>query len=73
MTHDDVILTQVHGVFAYTSTGFERALRAIESNSLKNISDLVTHQLPLSQFEKAFDLLRTRSEPIVKIVLLPEK
>lgn len=58
-------------MFAYTSKGFERALRAIEDGSLQGLGDLVTHQINLEYFEKAFHLLRSRAEPIVKIVLLP--
>ncbi len=60
----------VHGIFAYTSSGFERALRAIESGAL-DVGSLVTHRLPLVKYEHAFELLRTRSEPLVKIVLEP--
>jgi 2-desacetyl-2-hydroxyethyl bacteriochlorophyllide A dehydrogenase len=60
----------VHGVFAYTSASFAQALRLIESGRL-DVSPLVTHRFPLAEFEKAFDLLRRRPEPVVKVILEP--
>lgn len=61
---------RVHGVFAYRSQNFEQALRLIESGRV-NVAPLVTHRFPLSDFEKAFDLLARRTEPAVKVVLRP--
>lgn len=60
----------IHGVFAYTTASFEQALRLIESGRL-DVAPLVTHRFPLAEFEKAFDLLRTRPEPVVKVMLRP--
>ena len=60
----------IHGTFAYTSESFEQALRLIESGRL-DVSPLVTHRFPLAEFEKAFDLLRRRPEPVVKVILEP--
>ena len=61
----------VHGVFAYTTASFEQALRLIESGRL-DVAPLVTHTFPLADFQKAFDLLRRRAEPVVKVILKPQ-
>jgi 2-desacetyl-2-hydroxyethyl bacteriochlorophyllide A dehydrogenase len=61
---------RVDGVFAYTTASFVEALRLIESGRL-NVKPLVTHTFPLQDFEKAFDLLSTRREPVVKVMLRP--
>jgi threonine dehydrogenase-like Zn-dependent dehydrogenase len=61
---------RVDGVFAYTTASFEQALRIIESGKL-DVRPLVTHTLPLHEFEKAFDLLSNRPEPVVKVMLKP--
>jgi len=60
----------IEGVFAYTTASFEKALRLIESGRL-DVAPLVTHRFPLAEFQKAFDLLRTRPEPVVKVILEP--
>jgi len=61
---------RVDGVFAYTTASFEQALRIIESGKL-DVRPLVTHTLPLREFEKAFDLLCNRPEAVVKVMLKP--
>ena len=61
---------RVEGVFAYTTASFEQALRIIESGKL-DVRPLVTHTLPLQEFQKAFDLLSNRPEPVVKVMLRP--
>jgi threonine dehydrogenase-like Zn-dependent dehydrogenase len=61
---------RVDGVFAYTTASFDQALRIIESGQL-DVRPLVTHTLPLREFEKAFDLLSNRPEPVVKVMLRP--
>jgi threonine dehydrogenase-like Zn-dependent dehydrogenase len=61
---------RVDGVFAYTTDSFEQALRIIESGKL-DVRPLVTHTLPLQEFERAFDLLSNRPEPVVKVMLKP--
>jgi len=60
----------VHGVFAYTTRSFEQAMRLIESGRL-DVAPLVTHTFALGEFQKAFDLLRERREPVVKVILKP--
>ena len=60
----------IHGVFAYTTASFEQALRLIESGRL-DVAPLVTHTFALGEFQKAFDLLRERREPVVKVILKP--
>jgi len=61
---------RVDGVFAYTTGSFEQALRIIQSGRL-DVRPLVTHTLRLEEFEKAFDLLSNRPEPVVKVILRP--
>ena len=55
---------------AYTTDSFEQALRIIESGRL-DVRPLVTHTLRLEEFEKAFDLVSNRPEPVVKVILRP--
>jgi threonine dehydrogenase-like Zn-dependent dehydrogenase len=61
---------RIDGVFAYTTDSFEQALRIIESGRL-DVRPLVTHTLPLHEFEKAFDLLSNRPAPVGKVMLKP--
>lgn len=61
---------RVDGVFAYTTGNFAEALRLIETGRM-NLKPLITHTLPMQDFEKAFDLLITRKEPVVKVMLRP--
>jgi L-iditol 2-dehydrogenase len=61
---------RVDGVFAYTTNNFAEALRLIETGRM-NLKPLITHTFPLAEFEKAFDLLATRKEPVVKVMLKP--
>jgi threonine dehydrogenase-like Zn-dependent dehydrogenase len=61
---------RVDGVFAYTTGSFEQALRIVESGRL-DVRPLITHTLRLEEFEKAFDLLGNRPEPVVKVILRP--
>ncbi|HEY7123658.1 MAG TPA: alcohol dehydrogenase catalytic domain-containing protein [Ktedonobacterales bacterium] len=62
---------EVKGIFSYTSSHFERALRLIEGGLL-NVAPLVTHQLPLSRYSDGLALLESRTEPIVKVAILPQ-
>ncbi len=61
---------RAHGIFADTSANFVQTLRLIESGLL-NVQPLITHTFPLSDYARAFDLLRSRREPVVKILLKP--
>jgi len=61
---------RVHGVFAYTSRDYAEALKTIESGRV-DVGPLITHRFPLQEFEKALDLLSTRREPVVKVLLKP--
>lgn len=62
----------IHGVFSYTASHFERALRLIESGIL-DVARLVTHRLPLSRYSDGLALLESRSEPVVKVSILPQE
>ncbi len=61
---------RVHGIFAYTSEVFQKTLRQIEDGAL-DLRGFITHRFPLEQFLRAFDLLRQRPEPVLKILLRP--
>lgn len=61
---------RVHGIFAYPSSTFVHTLRLIESRQI-DVHPLITHTFPLENYAQAFDLLRTRREPLVKIILKP--
>jgi threonine dehydrogenase-like Zn-dependent dehydrogenase len=61
---------RVHGVFAYTSRDYVEALKLIEGGRV-SVAPLITHRFALQDFEKAFDLLSTRKEPVVKVMLKP--
>jgi 2-desacetyl-2-hydroxyethyl bacteriochlorophyllide A dehydrogenase len=61
---------RVHGIFAYTSEVFQKTLRQIEGGAL-DLHRFITHRFPLEQFLQAFDLLRQRPEPVLKILLRP--
>lgn len=60
----------VHGVFAYASRDYGEALRLIESGSV-DVGPLVTHRYALRDYDKAFALLTSRREPVVKVLLQP--
>ncbi|MBI2001845.1 MAG: alcohol dehydrogenase catalytic domain-containing protein [candidate division NC10 bacterium] len=61
---------RVEGIFAYTSEIFQRTLRRIEDGGL-DVRPFITHRFPLERFREAFQLLRDRPEPVLKIVLEP--
>ena len=61
---------RVEGIFAYTSRIFQRTLRRIEGGGL-DVGAFITHRFPLERFREAFQLLRDRPEPVLKIVLEP--
>ncbi len=61
---------QVHGIFAYSSAHFVKTLRLI-NDGLLNVAPLITHRFPLEKYQDAFQLLDTRPEPVVKVLLKP--
>jgi threonine dehydrogenase-like Zn-dependent dehydrogenase len=61
---------RVHGVFAYASRDYEEALRLIESGRV-DVRPLITHRFALAEFQRALDLLSSRTEPVVKVILQP--
>ena len=36
-----------------------------------NVKDLISHKLPLNEFQRGIDILRTHSEPVLKILIMP--
>lgn len=63
---------EVKGIFSYTVSHFERALRLIESGLL-NVAPLITHRLPLSRYSDGLALMESRSEPVVKVSIFPQE
>ncbi len=61
---------RVEGIFAYTSEIFQKTLRQIEGGGL-DVRPFITHRFPLARFREAFQLLRDRPEPVLKIILEP--
>ena len=61
---------RVEGVFAYPSAVFARALDLLE-RGLLDVGPLITHCLPLSEVERALELVRDRAEGVGKVVLRP--
>ena len=61
---------RVHGVFAYPSSIFVKTLQLVEAGLL-DVRPLITHTFPLAEFRRAFELLKSRREPVVKILLKP--
>ncbi len=74
MNLDALVLrdARVEASFAYPSAVFGRAAALID-DGLVDPRPMLTHHLPLSQVEAAFDLLRTRTSPVVKVVLDPQE
>ena len=62
---------RVEGVFAYPSRVFARALELIDSGLL-NVEPLITHRLPLTEADRALELLRDTGEPTIKVLLEPD-
>lgn len=62
---------RIEAVFAYPSAVFGRAVRLIDTGAI-DPSPLVTHRFPLSQARAALDLLQSRREPAIKVILVPE-
>jgi 2-desacetyl-2-hydroxyethyl bacteriochlorophyllide A dehydrogenase len=58
----------IHGSFDYTWLTYERAIHLITSGRVK-MRPFVTHQLPLSEVSKAFDLLTKKDA--IKVVMKP--
>jgi 2-desacetyl-2-hydroxyethyl bacteriochlorophyllide A dehydrogenase len=58
----------IHGSFDYSWLTYERAIHLIASGRVR-MKPIVTHQLPLSQVSKAFELLMKREA--IKVVMEP--
>lgn len=72
MNLDALVLrdARVEATFAYPSAVFGRAAALLDAGRI-DPRPIITHHLPLAQVEAAFDLLRTRRTPVVKVVLVP--
>ncbi|MGG4032493.1 alcohol dehydrogenase catalytic domain-containing protein [Paenibacillus cisolokensis] len=62
----------VHGVFSYTISSWSKVLDWLATGKL-NISPLITHRFSIRDYEKAFQSLRNKTRPTVKIVMLHEE
>ena len=70
---DQIVLAdlRIEGVFAYPSRVFAQALKMIEAKLL-DVKPLITHRLPLAEADHAFELLKDRQEPTIKVLLQPD-
>lgn len=48
-----------------------QALHLMQNNRL-NLKDLISHRLPLDEFEKGLKILETHSEPVMKVLVMPQ-
>lgn len=74
MNLDALVLrdARVEASFAYPSAVFGRASALLDAGEV-DPRPILTHHLPLSQVDAAFDLLRTRTSAVVKVVLEPQE
>ena len=49
-----------------------QALHLMQNGRIK-VKDLVSHKLPLEEFEKGLKILETHSEPAMKIMIMPQQ
>ena len=61
---------RVDGILSYTTESFTRALDLLASGRVR-FKDLITHRLPLEEFESAVGLLTSRAEPLGKVIVSP--
>lgn len=59
---------RIDGVHGYISTSWARTLDLVASHKLK-VADLITHRVTLENFEEAVELIRSRPEPLGKVIL----
>lgn len=59
----------IYGVFSSPNV-WEEAIKLV-SNGLIKVKPLITHVLPLAEFERAFRIISERKEEVVKVVLKP--
>jgi len=60
---------QVSGSFSSPNV-WEEAIELVRSKRIK-VKPLITHTMPLKDFEKAFKLLEGRKKSVIKVVLKP--
>lgn len=58
----------IHGSLAHSMTSWDKAMKFIEKDSL-NLEPIITHVLPLSDWEKGFELCETKKSG--KVLLRP--
>jgi 2-desacetyl-2-hydroxyethyl bacteriochlorophyllide A dehydrogenase len=58
----------VEGLLGYTTRSWIRTLELVADGTLR-LRDLITHQMPLSRFGTALDLVESRSEPAGKVAI----
>jgi len=47
-----------------------QTLQLLQSGRI-NVKDLISHKLPLDKFQRGIDIIRTHSEPVMKILIMP--
>jgi len=67
-----IVLEEIELVGNRANPNTLRKAIPIGMNYKKEISDIITHEFPLSEYEKAFDIFNGRKENSLKVVLKPQ-
>jgi L-iditol 2-dehydrogenase len=59
---------RVTGVCGYTTHSWVKVLDLLDAGQLR-LGDLITHRVPIDNFDQALKLLHSRSEPVGKVIL----
>jgi 2-desacetyl-2-hydroxyethyl bacteriochlorophyllide A dehydrogenase len=60
----------LQGSYGYTSDDFQQALTLLAKGNI-NVKPLITHQFPLHEIKRGFEVLSQGAENVVKVVLKP--
>jgi len=58
----------IEGVLGYTTRSWVQTLDLLAGGKLK-LADLITHRMPIEQFQHALDLVTSRAEPMGKVAI----
>lgn len=61
---------RVFGVLGYTPRTFEKSLAMLELHKIE-LAQIITHNFPLEEYQKAFQTVRERKQRVVKAILKP--
>jgi len=60
----------LQGSYGYTSDDFQQALKLLSKGNV-DVKQLITHQLPLSEIKRGFEVLSQGAENVIKVILKP--